>query len=583
MAGVRDLADRYLDRLLPLDPYLATMVGESGYDDRLTDYSVDGVAARAALARETLADLGRTEALDEADRLCGALAARAAGRRAGRLRRRGAPAASCASSARRCRPSARCSTWRRATTDDDWANIATRLAAVPEAYERLESALRTGMAKGHLAAPRQALACAEQTATWAGLDDGRPPWFADLAAAGPEARRAELDRAAASATEALVSFTRFLRDEYAPRAEGVPDAVGRDRYVVRAREFLGGTLDVDDAYAYGWAELERIEDDMRSVGAGILPGASMFEVYAHLDAQGETIEGEQALLAWLQGLMDETMDALDGTHFDLSGDVRKVEAVLAPPGSAAAAYYTPPSQDYSRPGQTWYPTLGRTRFPIWEDVSTWYHEGVPGHHLQLGGWVAAGDRLSRYQRIGLRLGRRRGVGALRRAAHGRARVLHRPGPAHRLPHRPAAPGRRASSSTSACTARCRSPRDSPSTRASGGRPSWGWSSCISTAGPSPTSSTASGSATSACPGQAISYKLGERVWLAGREAARRAKGAAFDLKAWHTAALLQGPLGLDDLARESAVQVAARSDGADVAATTRPASARPGAPPTPRW
>ena len=52
------------------------------------------------------------------------------------------------------------------------------------------------------------------------------------------------------------------------------------------------------------------------------------------------------------------------------------------------------------------------------------------------------------------------------------------------------------------------------------------------------------------PGQAISYKLGERVWLAGRAAARRATGAAFDLKAWHTAALLQGPLGLDDLARE---------------------------------
>jgi uncharacterized protein (DUF885 family) len=52
------------------------------------------------------------------------------------------------------------------------------------------------------------------------------------------------------------------------------------------------------------------------------------------------------------------------------------------------------------------------------------------------------------------------------------------------------------------------------------------------------------------PGQAISYKLGERVWLAGREEARRRAGAAFDLKAWHTAALAQGPLGLDELARE---------------------------------
>jgi uncharacterized protein (DUF885 family) len=55
------------------------------------------------------------------------------------------------------------------------------------------------------------------------------------------------------------------------------------------------------------------------------------------------------------------------------------------------------------------------------------------------------------------------------------------------------------------------------------------------------------------PGQAISYKLGERAWLAGREAARRAHGNAFDPRAWHMAALSQGSLGLDDLAAELAV------------------------------
>lgn len=54
------------------------------------------------------------------------------------------------------------------------------------------------------------------------------------------------------------------------------------------------------------------------------------------------------------------------------------------------------------------------------------------------------------------------------------------------------------------------------------------------------------------PGQAISYKLGERAWLAGRTAARAAHGDAFDLKAWHMAALSQGSFGLDDLERELA-------------------------------
>lgn len=52
------------------------------------------------------------------------------------------------------------------------------------------------------------------------------------------------------------------------------------------------------------------------------------------------------------------------------------------------------------------------------------------------------------------------------------------------------------------------------------------------------------------PAQAIGYKLGERAWLLGREAARTAHGDAFDAKAWHMAALSLGSLGLDDLVAE---------------------------------
>src|SRR5690242_19802066 len=72
--------------------------------------------------------------------------------------------------------------------------------------------------------------------------------------------------------------------------------------------------------------------------------------------------------------------------------------MIAPPGGAAAMYYTGPSEDFSRPGRTWYPTLGRTRFPLWGEVSIAYHEGVPGHHLQVGQVRHRSDRLSRPQR-----------------------------------------------------------------------------------------------------------------------------------------------------------------------------------------
>ncbi|GAB2646999.1 hypothetical protein GCM10027088_25420 [Nocardia goodfellowii] len=54
------------------------------------------------------------------------------------------------------------------------------------------------------------------------------------------------------------------------------------------------------------------------------------------------------------------------------------------------------------------------------------------------------------------------------------------------------------------------------------------------------------------PGQAIAYKVGERVWAEGRAGARARHGAAFDLKSWHMAALDLGPMGLDLLRAELA-------------------------------
>ncbi len=61
--------------------------------------------------------------------------------------------------------------------------------------------------------------------------------------------------------------------------------------------------------------------------------------------------------------MDEAIEALDGTHFELAERVRKVESRIAPPGGAAAPYYTPPSEDFSRPGRTWLPTMGADPLP----------------------------------------------------------------------------------------------------------------------------------------------------------------------------------------------------------------------------
>jgi uncharacterized protein (DUF885 family) len=214
-------------------------------------------------------------------------------------------------------------------------------------------------------------------------------------------------------------------------------------------------------------------------------------------------------------------------------------------------YYTGPSEDFSRPGRTWYPTMGKTRFPLWGEVSIAYHEGVPGHHLQIGQVRFLRDRLSRFQRLGGVAGHAEGwalyaerlmdelgyltnpahhLGMLRAQAMRAVRVIVDIGmhlelaiPDGQEFH----PGARWTPALGQAFVdeRSRFPADFMA------------SEIVRYLG---------------MPGQAICYKVGEKVWLEQRAAAQERHGGAFDLKAFHSHALDLGPLGLDQLAAELA-------------------------------
>jgi uncharacterized protein (DUF885 family) len=255
-------------------------------------------------------------------------------------------------------------------------------------------------------------------------------------------------------------------------------------------------------------------------------------------------------------MMDEAIAELDGTHFDLAEPLRRVEAMIAPPGSAAAPYYTRPSQDFSRPGRTWLPTLGRTRFPLWDLVSIWYHEGVPGHHLQLAQWAHVSRQLSTYQTS---------VGSVSANVEGWALYAERfmdelgyfADPGTRLGFLDAQQLRSVRVVIDiGMHLELPVPDDAEGVLAEHrGQP---WTPDLARAFLGENSGASLAFLDSelvrylGIPGQAIGYKLGERAWLAGREKARQARGDAFDLKAWHMAALSQGSLGLDDLEAELA-------------------------------
>src|SRR3954464_9493230 len=76
----RQVADRYVDELLVLDPLVATALGVPVGQDRWPDFSPAGIDERAAVQRRTLRALdeaeaaaGGPEALDEIERRCARL------------------------------------------------------------------------------------------------------------------------------------------------------------------------------------------------------------------------------------------------------------------------------------------------------------------------------------------------------------------------------------------------------------------------------------------------------------------------------------------------------------------------------
>jgi len=276
-------------------------------------------------------------------------------------------------------------------------------------------------------------------------------------------------------------------------------------------------------------------------------------VIEHLDADPtRAIEGADAFISWNQGLIDQTIADLNGTHFDIAPPLQKCEAMIAAPGSAAAMYYTAPTEDFSRPGRTWYPTMGETRFPLWKEVSTCYHEAVPGHHLQVAQVVYLAGKLSRYQRLfGFVSGHGEGWALYAERLMGELGYLE--DPAFEMGML-AAQAMRAVRIVVDIGMHLELPIIDGETHA--GEP---WTPELAlpfVVGRSRFPEVFMRSEVDrylGWPGQAISYKVGERVWLECRADAKRRKGAGFDLKAFHTYALDLGSMGLaqlrDELAR----------------------------------
>ena len=547
------LSDDYINTVAELDPAAATYMGIAGHDHEMTDFSPAGHDARANNDRQTLAKLNALDSSANSDRLAAGVL-RESLEISGEEYDANEHLVSIRVLAGDVDAARAIFDLMPTDTAEQWSVIAERMSKVPQAFAGMRESWKLGLDRGVKAQRRQVLASSDQLATWTGRKDA-PAFFeqfAESASAVPGAPLEQLRKAAKHASLALGETADFLVNDYAPQAD-VRDGVGPERHALARRRFMGMKVEAKDAYEWGWAEVQRINAEMERVAREILPGATLAEVRHFLDTDpSRSIQGEGALRDWLQELMDDAMSFLiDNNHFSIPDSIRTVEAMISPPGGAAAMYYTGPSEDLSRPGRTWYPTNGRTVFPRWSEPTTAYHEGVPGHHLQVAIATINSEKLSRFQRNTFVSGHGEGwalyaerlmdefgflenpeyrLGYLYAQAFRAARIVIDTGihcgfaiPQSSSWH----PGEQWTPELMLEFLSAHSSSDDEFNRSEINR-YLGW------------------------PGQAISYKLGERVWLDLRDDAKKKYGAAFDLRKWHAHALDLGNLGLDLLKSEMA-------------------------------
>ncbi|MEY2722363.1 MAG: DUF885 domain-containing protein [Candidatus Nanopelagicaceae bacterium] len=535
------ILDDFMEEGIKLTPIGATLLGVPGSDDKLDDFSMAGQNAREELTRKTLAGIKGANPENEFDRVAGAVAIE-------RLSSELKLSESYESSALFNLISSPAKSIRQVfemmkkDAPDSQANVAKRLNAVSDALKGWCSTLEFVASKGRVNSTRQVNATIGQLETFSkGAFQSVAKKF------DPSGENSSLMDAAKQAESACLETAHWLRDSYLAKADP-KDGVGEERYKIWARHFTGADLNLRDTYEWGIAQLEEINARMKRAADRLYPDASSLrEVADRLEKDPRyTVEGEAELLRKLSEFIAKAVERLDGKEFDIDPRIKNCEARLAPEGSASAAYYMGPSEDLSRPGTTWYPTMGRKTFGWWHIVSTWYHEAVPGHHLQVATTKINTERLTRFQRNRVWVsGYGEGWALYAERLMDELGAFEDPG--FEMGYL-SAQGLRAARVVVDIGMHCgykdfngevwnaesafkilheRALLDEISARSEVDR-YLGW------------------------PGQAISYKVGERFMMESREDAKRRLGSKFELKKFHSYVLNLGPMGLDPFKAEMA-------------------------------
>ncbi|GFZ92755.1 DUF885 domain-containing protein [Nesterenkonia alkaliphila] len=540
--AVDEFAEVYFAKYLELNPTEAAYLGIPGYETDYGDYSPAGKAERAAHDAAALRDLEKLTPADSTDevtlhamreRLGLAAALHEAGRE---------DVNNIATAAHEAR---QILDLMPQSTDQDFAHIAGRLRNLPAALQGWWESLVAARETGQVSAARQVQAAAGQFASYAAEEGAlRQLVTAAEAAQVSDGVVDDVRNGVQAAAEAYLLLSQRLTERLLPAAPA-QDAVGADYYRLASQSFTGTRLDLEETYQWGLEELARLVEAQKQVAEAIRPGASIAEAKEVLNSDpARKLHGTDALQQWMQQLSDQAIADLRDTHFDIPSPMDQLECRIAPT-TDGGVYYTGPSDDFSRPGRMWWSVPPQdTEFTTWAETTTVYHEGVPGHHLQIATAVLVKDRLNSWRRNGcFTSGYAEGWALYAEDLMAELGYLEDPGDMMGMLDMQRM---RAARVVFDIGLHCgfRAPAE------------WGsavWNPVSGRAFLSEHLPISEGQLEFELtrylgwPGQAPSYKVGQRVFQQLRADREAAQGADFDLKAFHTELLQLGSLGLDTL------------------------------------
>jgi uncharacterized protein (DUF885 family) len=403
--ALRDLLDEHWEYVMRTNPEYASILGDKRFNDQVSDVSEARVKEEQA---ETRAWLKRFEAIDTkafsaTEKLNRDLMVRDLRQGIGwsKFRNYQMPVNQMGGIHL---GSAQFASLLSFTTPKDYDDYITRLTKLPKMFDDVTTNMRKGMAN-KLMPPKFLLEkVASQAQNIADTPAAESPFATGLskipesfsAAEKERIRTATLDAINKHVIPAYAKFAKFVRDEYAPKGRSefgvwaLPD--GKERYAFMVQNQTTTSKAPEEIHQIGLSEVARIEGEMLQIAKKL--------GFNDLKSFNASLETNSALKAkspqHLIDLYQKYTDQMYAKLPQLFGRLPKAPMEIVPTPAfrekeAAGAEYNTPAPDGSRPGRVYVNTYDATNRKILTAESTAYHEGVPGHHMQLAIQQELGD------------------------------------------------------------------------------------------------------------------------------------------------------------------------------------------------